>query len=123
MIAESAIRDRRGGQTLLVVADDPDILVLAQAVLKGKGYRVLVASGVHSAKRLLKARHIRIHSLAVHADMSGCEDIENWCLRRGAKPWFFCASVKDGIVQLKGLEPWMAASDARPRRELFRAVP
>lgn len=54
-----------------MVSDDPDILVLAQAVLRGKGYRVVVASGARSAKRLLRAKHIRIHSLAIPADMNG----------------------------------------------------
>ncbi len=103
MKAEHVNRDRREGQTLLMVADDPDILILAQAAKAGKGYRVLVAHGAQSAVRLLKLKHIAVHSVGIWAGMRGCEQVKNWSLRRRARPWSMSGSVKDGIIRLKGV--------------------
>lgn len=113
MKAEYVSRDRREGQTVLVVADDPDILILVQAALAGKGYRVLVANGAQSAVRLLKLKHIAVHSVGICAGMRGCEQVQKWSLRRRARPWPMFGSVKDGIIRLKGLELGAAASDLR----------
>ena len=111
MNAKSVSRDYIDGPTLLVVADDPNVLVLAQAILSGGRNRVLIANSAQSAVQLLKLTHIHIHSLAIRADMTGWEDVRYWSLRRGLAPWFFCASVQDGVIQLKGLHCEAVASD------------
>jgi len=97
------------GPTLLVVADDPDVLLLAQAILSRKGHPVLIANSAQDAVQLLKLGHI--HSLAIRADMTGWQDVRKWCMRRGVAPWFFCASVQSGAIQIKGMGPEAVASD------------
>ena len=86
------------------MAEDPAILILARAVLAGKGYRVLVADCVHSGVRLLDLECMAIHFVIIRHGMSGWEHIRNQVFARGAEPWMFWASVQDGIIQIKGLE-------------------
>lgn len=104
MQAESINRDGSEGPTYLVVADDPDVLFLAQAILTGTGCRVLVAGNAESAVSLLKLRHIGIHYVAMRAGMCGWERVEDGSLRRGATAWTFHACIQDGIILLKGLD-------------------
>ena len=91
-------------RTILVVADDFRVLTLAEAVLQGKGHRVLVAIGAQFAVRLLTRGRVPIHSVAIQADMSGREDVSTCSLRRGAKPWTFRCHTDDRRVVLEGLD-------------------
>jgi len=93
----------RGEQTVLLVADDPDILILAQAFL-GSRYRVLAADDQHGAVRLLGRKDIDVHAVAIRAGMRGSNQVHKLSLERKAKPGFFRASVEDGIVHMRGLE-------------------
>ena len=106
-------RVERDEQTVLVVADDPDILIVAQATLAGKGYRILVADGQRSALNLLRLTHIKIHSSVIRAGMSGCEQVHKRSFERIAEVSYFNASVEDGIIHLEGLEPVVAALKCR----------
>jgi len=98
-------------QTVLVVADDPDILIVTQAILAGRGYRTLVANGKEGAVHVLGLKSVDVHSVAIRAGMNGWGDVQEWSVRRGAKPWFFTASVEDGMIGLKGLDSAPSISD------------
>ena len=101
---------------MLVVADDLDILLLAEAILAGNGYRVLVAHHTLGAVQLLGLEGIDVHWVGIRAGMNGCEQVHRIAVARGAKPWYFVASVEDGIIHMKGLEPVAVASVCLPRR-------
>jgi DNA-binding response OmpR family regulator len=94
----------RADHTVLVVADDHRVLMLAQAILAGKGHQVLVANDARNAVQILKENYRPVHSVAIRAGMSGSEDLQDWSLRRGAKPWTFCCTVDDRSVRLEGLD-------------------
>jgi hypothetical protein len=99
MRTESVSRTQR---TVLVVADDFRVLALARAVLMGKGHRVLLASDVRSALRLLRQKCGFVHSVAIRAGMVGYEQLRKRSLRLGAAPWTFCCAVDDRSVRLEG---------------------
>ncbi|MGA3073418.1 MAG: hypothetical protein ABSG56_06980 [Bryobacteraceae bacterium] len=101
MEAESGIKAQH---TVLVVADDQGVLLLAQAVLTGKGHRVLLASDAQRAIELLSQKDVPIHSVAIRAAMRGLEEVRNYSLRQGAKPWTVHCDVDDRGIRLKGLE-------------------
>jgi len=94
----------RAEHTVLVVADDLRVLMLAQAILTGKGHQVLVASDAQNAVQVLKGNYVPVHSVAIRAGMSGYDELQDWSLRRGAKPWTFWCAVDDRSVRLKGLD-------------------
>jgi CheY-like chemotaxis protein len=96
--------DNGTGHTVLVVADDFRILLLAQAVLAGKGYRVLVASSASNAVELLARNEAPIHSIAIRAGIDGHEEVRSRALRRGAKPWTFRGVADDRSVRLEGID-------------------
>ena len=95
---------KRRQQTVLIVADDLHILILAQAVLIGKGYRVLMACGAQHAVRLLKLNRLPVTSVAILAGMRGYTEVQSWSLRRGAISWTFRGAVDEHRVLLEGLE-------------------
>jgi CheY-like chemotaxis protein len=101
MEAESGIKAQH---TVLVVADDQGVLLLAQAVLTGKGHRVLLASDAQRAIELLSQKDVPIHSVAIRAAMRGHEEVRNYSLRQGAKPWTVHCDVDDRGIRLEGLE-------------------
>src|SRR5579862_5199376 len=94
----------RSEHTVLLVADDFRVLILAQAVLAGKGHRVLVAHEKQFAIFLLKQNHLPLDSVAIQADMDGCDELQGWALKRGARHWTFRCKVNDQSVLLEGLE-------------------
>jgi len=102
----------RDGRTVLVVADDPDILILAKAILAGKGHRVLVADHYQDAMRLLGFKSLDVHSVVIRAGMNGCEQVHMRALGRGASPRFFGAFIEEGIIQMRGLERAAAAANS-----------
>jgi CheY-like chemotaxis protein len=75
--------------TVLLVANDFRVLTLAQALLTGKGHRVLLASDARNAVELLTQNHVPIHSVAIRAGIGGHEEVRAMSLRRGARPWTF----------------------------------
>jgi DNA-binding response OmpR family regulator len=52
-----------GGETILVVEDDPSILALLQRILSRKGYEVLAADSPIKARELAALRQGEIHLL------------------------------------------------------------
>jgi len=90
--------------TVLVVANDFRVLTLAQALLTGKGHRVLLASDARNAVELLTQNHVPIHSVAIRAGIPGHEEARAMSLSRGARPWTFHCAVNDQSVMLEGLD-------------------
>jgi DNA-binding response OmpR family regulator len=86
--------------TVLVVADDSDMLGILQPILAGRGYRVLVASGADSAARLLDLE-LGIDSVMIRAGLTDSERIELMCLRRGVGVLFLCGIVEAGVIRLR----------------------
>jgi len=112
MEVESGIKSQH---TVLVVADDRRVLFLVQAVLAGKGHRVLLASDAPSAIELLSQKDASIHSVGIRAGMSGHEEVQHWALRHGIKPWTVHCHVDDRSVRLEGLDSgaeWESAADS-----------
>jgi CheY-like chemotaxis protein len=101
MEAESGINAQR---TVLVVADDQRVLLLAQAVLAAKGHRVLLACDAQRAIELLSQKDVPIHSVAIRAAMRGHEEVRNYSLREGAKPWIVHCDVDARGIRLEGLD-------------------
>ena len=99
-------------QTVLVVADDLHILILAQAMLTGKGYNVLVASDAGYATNLLKQCIVPVEYVAIRAGMQGCQEVQDWSRRRGVRSCTFHGTVDERRVRLEGLdsgEDWESA--------------
>jgi DNA-binding response OmpR family regulator len=91
-------------QTVLVVADDLHILILAQTVLTGKGYMVLVASDAPHAIQILKQNLVPVEYVAIRAGMRGFQEVQDWSRRSGARPCTFRGTVDERRVRLEGLE-------------------
>lgn len=98
----ASIIRKQTARTVLVVSDDLLILVLAQAVLTSKGYRVLVANDARSAVRVLRRR--RVHSVAIRAGMREHQKVRDWSQRKRVHSWTFHGVAEEGRVLLKGLE-------------------
>ncbi len=98
----TSVTGKQTERTVLVVSDDLLILTLAQAVLAGKGYRVLVASDSQCAVRLL--RRNRVHSVAIRAGMRDYQKVQDWSQRKRVSSWAFHGVVEEGRVLLKGLD-------------------
>ncbi len=93
----------RVAHTVLVVADDLRLLMLAQAILTGKGHLALVANDAQKVVQVLNGNHPPVHSVAIRAGMRGYAELQDWSFRRGAKPWTLCCAVDDRSVQLEGM--------------------
>ena len=61
----------QGNETVLLVEDEPGVRALASLVLEQCGYRVLEASGVDEAMRLVAGEQAPIHLLVVDVVMPG----------------------------------------------------
>jgi CheY-like chemotaxis protein len=61
----------QGSETVLLVEDEPGVRALASLVLEQCGYRVLEASGVDEAMRLVAGEQAPIHLLVVDVVMPG----------------------------------------------------
>jgi hypothetical protein len=95
--------DRR---TVLVVADDSDMLGFLHHILAGRGNRALLASGARSAARLLKLE-LGIDSVMIRAGLRDSDRIERMCLRRGVDVLSLSGIVEAGIVRLRVPERWL----------------
>lgn len=91
-----------GGETVLVVDDDPAVLQVVSKVLRRSGYQVLEAGGGPEALRVLEAEGGRIHLLltdVVMPGMGGREVSEAVAARcRGVKILFMSAYTEDEVI-------------------------
>lgn len=76
------------------------MLSILDPILKGRGYRVLLASGATRAARLLDLE-LGIDSVMIRAGLAGSEQIELTCLRRGVEVLFLCGIVEAGVIRLR----------------------
>jgi len=90
----------RDPRTVLVVADDSDMLGFLHQILQGRGNRALLASGATSAARLLKLE-LGIDCAMIRAGLTNSERIERMCLRRGVDVLFLSGIVEGGIIRLR----------------------
>lgn len=60
-----------GGETILVVEDDPRILALTTRILRGEGYKLITASGAADARRLAREHQGGIDLLITDIVMPG----------------------------------------------------
>jgi hypothetical protein len=90
----------RDHRTVLVVADDSDMLGFLHHILAGRGNRALLANGATSAARLLKLE-LGIGSVMIRTGLTDSKRIERMCLRRGVDVHFLCGIVEAGIIRLR----------------------
>ena len=87
-------------RTVLVVADDSDMLGILNQILAGRGYRVLLASDATSAAHLFDI-DLGIDSVMIRAGIADSEQIERMSLTRGVGVLFLCGIVEDGVIRLR----------------------
>ena len=69
--AKAPVADQAGSETILLVEDQPQVRELAQMVLAGKGYSVIVAATAEEAERACAERDREIHLLLTDVIMPG----------------------------------------------------
>jgi CheY-like chemotaxis protein len=69
--AKAPVADQAGFETILLVEDQPQVRELAQMVLAGKGYSVIVAANAEEAERACEERGGEIHLLLTDVIMPG----------------------------------------------------
>ncbi len=95
-----------GGETILVVDDDPSVLQVASKVLRRGGYEVVEAGGGEQALRLTEERNGRIDLLltdVVMPGMSGRELAERLSARYPAVRLLFMSAYTEDEVILQGV--------------------
>jgi len=68
---KAPVADQAGSETILLVEDQPQVRELAQMVLAGKGYSVIVAATAEEAERACAERDREIHLLLTDVIMPG----------------------------------------------------
>jgi hypothetical protein len=106
----------RGQAAVLVVCDDPDILLVAQAVLAGSR-RVLAAWNTVTALWVL--RNFNVDSAVVQQGLPGSGLIHRECLARGFHIGLMRGTVEDGMVRLTLPE----VPSTHPARPLLESQP
>jgi DNA-binding NtrC family response regulator len=95
-------------ETILVVDDDPAILLLIKAILEGRAYRVLLAENGESAIHLIEQEQLRIDLVLTDVmmpNMSGL-DLANTlvAMRPGLRVLFMSAFQDSDAVRMQVLE-------------------
>ena len=86
---------------VLLVADGLDMLLVARAVLTGRGYRVLLARNAESAVEVLGLRQFPIAAVVIHSAIGYSKNIELACLLHGVNVHFMSGFVEEGIIRLR----------------------
>jgi PAS domain S-box-containing protein len=92
-LAPKAPRPTRGSETILLVEDESQILMLAQLILQQQGYRVLAASLPQEAIRLAEAHPGPIHLLITDVIMPGMNGRELRDRIAALKPGLRCLFI------------------------------
>ena len=105
-LAGTVAPDLRGGETILLVEDEPALIRLLTKGLEAKGYRVLAASSAADALRLSTAHAGPIHLLVSDVVMPGMNgrDLAQALLRLRPtlKPLFMSGHTAD-VIAVRGL--------------------
>jgi len=95
--------------TILIVDDDPSVLILIQTVLSNAGYRVVVAPTAEDAIRLAMQKHLHIDLAVIDVRMPDIQgpDLANHILsfRPHLRVLFMSGFVDDEIIRIKMIEP------------------
>ena len=108
-LASAGVADAHGGQTILLVEDEPDLRELARDILETHGYTVLEAGGAAEALALAQKHDGPIHALLTDVVMphtSGRHLAERVAaLRPETKVLYMSGYTGDAIGQYGVLEP------------------
>ena len=88
-------------------ADNPE-------VLRSGGSSGVAGISTFMSRTLLSQKDVPIHSVAIRAAMRGHEEVRNYSLRQGAKPWTVHCDVDARGIRLEGLDSgsgWESAAD------------
>jgi two-component system, cell cycle sensor histidine kinase and response regulator CckA len=106
-------------ETILIVDDDPAVLVLIQAILVTAGRRVLLAAERADAVRLARQKHIRIDLVLLDVRLPGVTDTELadeiLSIRPDVRVLWMSGFVDDEFVRIKLLDGF-AGAPAKPLR-------
>jgi hypothetical protein len=101
-------------------ADNPE-------VLRSGGSSGVAGITTFMSRTLLSQKDVPIHSVAIRAAMRGHEEVRNYSLRQGAKPWTVHCDVDARGIRLEALDSgsgWESAADIlyRHRAQEFSAL-
>jgi len=105
---ELAKSDLRGTETLLIVEDEPELLLLAKTVMSGCGYRVLTAGSPEEALRIVESDASRIDLLVtdvVMPAMNGRELSERIGAMRPDIRVLYISGYTADIIARQGIVP------------------
>ena len=93
--------DRAGGETIMVVEDEPGLLRVAARILRDHGYGVVTASSGHEAMRLLEDTSVVVDLLLTDIVMPGMSgrQLEERC----GLPTLYMSGYTDDIVAQQGV--------------------
>jgi DNA-binding NtrC family response regulator len=98
---------KSNSQTILVVDDDPSILLLVKVILEGGAYRVLLAENGESATRLIEQDQLRIDLVltdVVMPDIGGADLAKSMvAMRPGLRVLFMSAFQDSDVVRVQVL--------------------
>ena len=89
-----------GQSTVLVIAEDSDMLGILNTILTGRGYRVLLARDPAEVDRLLDLE-LGIDSVMIRAGLKDSTRIELTCHRRGLEVLMLCGVEEAGVIRLR----------------------
>jgi two-component system cell cycle sensor histidine kinase/response regulator CckA len=104
--SENPGADGRGHETVLVVEDEPAILQLTTAIIRKRGYTVLVAPTPNEAIRLSEAFDGEIHLLitdVIMPQMNGLDLAEDLKSRRPGLKCIFMSGYTADIIAHRGI--------------------
>lgn len=100
-----AYKERSASRTVLVVDDEPDVLILLKLILETHGYRALLAKGTQGAMRFLRQQDLALDLLLTDVVMCGMTGPElaqaSKELRPGLAVLFMSAFSDTEAVRLK----------------------
>lgn len=99
---------KSNSETILVVDDDPAILLLVKAILEGRGYRVLLAENGESATHLIEQDQLRIDLVltdVVMPEIGGADLAKSLVAKRpGLRVLFMSAFQDSDVVRVQVVE-------------------
>jgi two-component system, cell cycle sensor histidine kinase and response regulator CckA len=112
--------------TVLIVDDDPSILILIQTVLSRAGYRVLVAPAPEDAIRRAMQKHLHIDLALLDVRMPGIQGPQLagqlLAFRPNLRVLFMSGFIDDEIIRIKMLNQKSFLSKPFGSDGLLRAV-
>ena len=113
--------------TVLIVDDDPAVLILIQTILMAAGYRVLLAAERADAVRMARQKHIRIDLVLLDVRMPGVSGTgladEILSFRPNTRVLWMSGFVDEEFIRVKLLDGYAGFLSKPLRRDgLLQAV-